>query len=52
NLDPKLTATVFYGALEETLTGWVMGQLPETDEDIERAEHNVAELLCDGLTAR
>jgi TetR/AcrR family fatty acid metabolism transcriptional regulator len=49
DLDPKLVATVFYGALEETLTGWVMGQLPDADEDIERAEQNVSELLCDGL---
>jgi AcrR family transcriptional regulator len=51
DLDAKLAATVFYGALEETLTGWVMGQLPESDEDIARAEHNVAELLCDGLAS-
>jgi AcrR family transcriptional regulator len=49
DLDPKIAATVFYGALEETLTGWVMGQLPDADEDIERAEQNVAELLCNGL---
>jgi TetR/AcrR family fatty acid metabolism transcriptional regulator len=48
-LDPKVAATVFYGALEETLTGWVMGQLPDADEDIERAEQNVSELLCRGL---
>jgi TetR/AcrR family fatty acid metabolism transcriptional regulator len=50
-LDPKLAATVFYGALEETLTGWVMGQLPDSDEDIARAEHNVSDLLCRGLSA-
>jgi TetR/AcrR family fatty acid metabolism transcriptional regulator len=48
-LDPKVAATVFYGALEETLTGWVMGQLPDGDDDIARAERNVAEILCDGL---
>ena len=33
----QLAATIFYGALEEVLTGWVMGQLPDTDEDIARA---------------
>jgi TetR/AcrR family fatty acid metabolism transcriptional regulator len=49
DLDPKIAATVFYGALEETLTGWVLGQLPDADEDIERAERNVSELLCRGL---
>jgi TetR/AcrR family transcriptional regulator, fatty acid metabolism regulator protein len=49
DLDSKLVATIWYGALEETLTGWVMGQLPDSDEDIARAEHGVVELLCDGL---
>jgi TetR/AcrR family transcriptional regulator, fatty acid metabolism regulator protein len=49
DIDAKIAATVFYGALEETLTGWVMGQLPDTDRDIARAEQNVADLLCSGL---
>jgi TetR/AcrR family transcriptional regulator, fatty acid metabolism regulator protein len=51
-IDPKLAATVFYGALEEVLTGWVMGQLPGGDAEIEKAEQAVVELLCDGLLAR
>jgi AcrR family transcriptional regulator len=49
DVDAKIAATVFYGALEETLTGWVMGQLPDSDEDVARAEQNVADLLCSGL---
>jgi len=49
DIDAKIAATVFYGALEETLTGWVMGQLPDSEADIVRAEQNVAEILCDGL---
>ena len=52
DLDPKVAATVFYGALEEVLTGWVMGQLPDTDEDIAKAERDVTSLLCDGLAKR
>jgi TetR/AcrR family transcriptional regulator, fatty acid metabolism regulator protein len=48
-LDPQLAATVFYGALEEVLTGWVMGQLPDGDEEIAKAEQAVVGLLCDGL---
>jgi AcrR family transcriptional regulator len=51
DLDSQLAATIWYGALEETLTGWVLGQLPDADEDIARAEHTVVELLCNGLTA-
>jgi len=52
DLDPKVAATVFYGALEEILTGWVLGQLPDTDEDIAKAEQDVTGLLCDGLANR
>jgi TetR/AcrR family transcriptional regulator, fatty acid metabolism regulator protein len=48
-LDPRLGAVVFYGALDEILTGWVLGQLPDKDEDIARAEQNVVQLLVDGM---
>jgi TetR/AcrR family fatty acid metabolism transcriptional regulator len=48
-LDPLLGAVVFYGALDEILTGWVLGQLPDKDEDIARAEQNVVQLLVDGM---
>ena len=51
DLDPRLAAVVFYGALEEVLTGWVLGQLPDRDEDIARAEQNVVSLLTGGLSA-
>src|SRR5919109_1633052 len=49
DLDPQIAATIFYGALEEVLTGWVMGQLPDGDEDIARAERDLTAILCDGL---
>ena len=52
DIDSKVAATVFYGALEEVLTGWVMGQLPDGDEDIARAEHDVTGMLLAGLTNR
>jgi TetR/AcrR family transcriptional regulator, fatty acid metabolism regulator protein len=48
-LDSRLAAVVFYGALEEVLTGWVLGQLPDRDEDIARAEQNVVAVLTGGL---
>jgi TetR/AcrR family fatty acid metabolism transcriptional regulator len=51
-INPQLAATIFYGALEEVLTGWVMGQLPAGDDEIEKAEQAVAGLLCDGLLVR
>ena len=52
DIDPQLAATIFYGALEEVLTGWVMGQLPDSDEDIAKAEQAVTGLICDGLANR
>ena len=51
DLDPRLAAAIFYGALEEVLSGWVLGQLPDRDEDITRAEQNVVTVLTGGLRA-
>jgi TetR/AcrR family fatty acid metabolism transcriptional regulator len=52
DIDPQLAATIFYGALEEVLTGWVMGQLPGDEDDVAKAEQAVVALLCDGLLSR
>jgi TetR/AcrR family transcriptional regulator, fatty acid metabolism regulator protein len=51
DLDPRLAAAIFYGALEEVLSGWVLGQLPDRDDDITRAEQNVVAVLTGGLAA-
>lgn len=48
-LDARLASWVFYGGLEEILTGWVLGQLPDGDEEVARAERTVVELACGGL---
>ncbi len=50
-VNTRFASFIFYGALEEILTGWVMGQLPDGDEDVRMAEHTVVEMLCDGLLA-
>jgi TetR/AcrR family fatty acid metabolism transcriptional regulator len=50
-LDPRLASWVVYGALEEILTGWVLGQLPDGDEEVARAERTVVEVVCGGLAA-
>jgi TetR/AcrR family transcriptional regulator, fatty acid metabolism regulator protein len=49
-LDPRLASWIFYGGLEEVMTGWVMGGLPDGDEDVARAERTVIDLVCGGLT--
>jgi AcrR family transcriptional regulator len=41
----------FYGALEEILTGWVLGQLPAEEEDVERAVDAVVAVAYAGLSA-
>jgi AcrR family transcriptional regulator len=51
DLDPRMASYVFYGALEEILTGWVLGQLEDGDEAIARAEQTVVEVICGGLAA-
>ena len=50
DLDARLASWLFYGGLEELLTGWVLGQLPDGDEEVARAERTVVDLLCGGLT--
>ncbi len=40
-----------YGALEEILTGWVLGQLPADEEDVERAVETVVDVAWAGLAA-
>ncbi len=48
-LDARLASWIFYGGLEEILTGWVLGQLPDGDEDVARAERTVLEVICGGV---
>jgi AcrR family transcriptional regulator len=49
DLDPRLASWIFYGGLEEILTGWVLAQLPDGDEEVARAERTVLALVCGGL---
>jgi TetR/AcrR family transcriptional regulator, fatty acid metabolism regulator protein len=51
DISPRLASWVIYGALEEILTGWVLGRLPGDDEDIKEAERTVVGILCDGLVS-
>jgi TetR/AcrR family fatty acid metabolism transcriptional regulator len=47
--DARLATWVFYGALEEILTGWVLGQLPGDERDVTRAVDTVVEVIGGGL---
>jgi AcrR family transcriptional regulator len=49
DVDARMVSYVFYGALEEILTGWVLGQLGDGDDQIAAAEQTVIEVVCGGL---
>jgi AcrR family transcriptional regulator len=49
DLDPRLASWVVYGGLEEILTGWVMGRLPDGDEEVARAERTIVDVVLRGL---
>jgi TetR/AcrR family transcriptional regulator, fatty acid metabolism regulator protein len=51
DVDAQLASWVVYGGLEEILTGWVLGQLPDGDEAVARAERTAVELALRGLEA-
>jgi AcrR family transcriptional regulator len=49
DLDARLASYVFYGAIDELLTGWVLGRLPDSEDDIANAERTVVEIVTGGL---
>jgi AcrR family transcriptional regulator len=51
DVDAQVAAWAVYGALEEILTGWVLGQLPGEEDDVERAVATVVDVAHAGLAA-
>jgi TetR/AcrR family transcriptional regulator, fatty acid metabolism regulator protein len=49
DVDSQLASWIVYGGLEEVLTGWVLGQLPDGEDEVARAERTVVELALRGL---
>jgi TetR/AcrR family transcriptional regulator, fatty acid metabolism regulator protein len=48
-IEPRFAAMAFYGVIEQLLTGWIFGLLPEGEEQFERAKSLVLEIVCGGL---
>jgi TetR/AcrR family fatty acid metabolism transcriptional regulator len=48
-IDAEFAAMTFYGAIEQVLTGWIFGLLPQGPEHFERAKQMVVETVCGGL---
>lgn len=49
SISAEFAAMCFYGAIEQLLSGWIFGYLPESDEEFERAKLLVVETICGGL---
>jgi AcrR family transcriptional regulator len=49
DIDAEFAAMTFYGAIEQVLTGWIFGLLPQGEGDLERAKQMVVETVCGGL---
>jgi TetR/AcrR family fatty acid metabolism transcriptional regulator len=51
DIDAQFAAMAFYGAIEQVLTGWIFGLLPQGGEHFERAKELIVETVCGGLDA-
>ena len=49
DVDPRFAAWIVYGGLEEVLTGWVLGGLPDGEADVTTAERTAIDLALRGL---
>jgi AcrR family transcriptional regulator len=50
-IEARFAAIAFYGAIEQLLTGWIFGLLPQDEEQFEQAKWLVLETVCGGLEA-
>jgi TetR/AcrR family fatty acid metabolism transcriptional regulator len=48
-IEARFAAMAFYGVIEQLLTGWIFGLLPQGEEHFERAKWLVVETVCGGL---
>jgi TetR/AcrR family transcriptional regulator, fatty acid metabolism regulator protein len=52
DVSSEFAAMLFYGAIEQLLTGWIFEVVPASDEDYESAKGLVVETICGGLEPR
>jgi hypothetical protein len=52
DLDADTAAIVFYGGIDELVSGWVLGRLAGDEAGVDAAERHVVDILIGGLTAR
>jgi len=51
DFDARIAGIVFYGGIEELLSGWVLGQMPDGEEAVAAAERTLVDVLCAGFAA-
>jgi TetR/AcrR family transcriptional regulator, fatty acid metabolism regulator protein len=51
DIPAQFAAMCFYGAIEQLLSGWIFGLVPDKPEEFERAKGLVVEAICGGLEA-
>ena len=49
DFDPRLAGILFYGGIEEMLSGWVLGQIADRDDVVAGAERMLVDVFCAGL---
>jgi TetR/AcrR family fatty acid metabolism transcriptional regulator len=52
DVSPDFASMLFYGAIEQLLSGWIFEIVPSSDEDYEQAKQLVVETICAGLEPR
>ncbi|MGH2956066.1 MAG: TetR/AcrR family transcriptional regulator [Solirubrobacterales bacterium] len=52
DVDSSFAAMLFYGAIEQLLSGWIFGLVPATEREYEHAKELVVETICGGLEPR
>jgi AcrR family transcriptional regulator len=49
DISSDFAALMFYGAIEQLLSGWIFDVIPQSEEDFEQAKSLVVEAICGGL---
>jgi TetR/AcrR family fatty acid metabolism transcriptional regulator len=52
DIEPVFAAMVFYGAIEQMLSGWIFELIPSSEGDFESAKQQLLETICHGLEPR
>ncbi len=49
DISSDFAALMFYGAIEQLLSGWIFDLIPASEDDFEQAKSLVVEAICGGL---